>query len=205
MAPPFSCAATLFRPTTTTVPCAGSPARPKIHSKPSVTVTNRPILKSWPLRSSLAQQNPPKQEQEEEATIDVNPFVDFLYDDLPHLFDGQGIDRTMYDKLVKFRDPITKHDTIDGYLFNIRLLKLLFNPDFQLHNVRQVIGSHSLAVPFVGFESSVVLFFFDELNHQFLMEQSWILGFCYESSDSSLFECLYRCYTSSSQLQQEYK
>ncbi|XP_039119994.1 uncharacterized protein LOC120256357, partial [Dioscorea cayenensis subsp. rotundata] len=120
-----------------TVSCAGSPARPKIHSKPSVTVTNRRILKSWPLRSSLAQQNPPKQEQEEEATIDVNPFVDFLYDDLPHLFDDQGIDRTMYDKLVKFRDPITKHDTIDGYLFNIRLLKLLFNPDFQLHNVRQ--------------------------------------------------------------------
>ncbi|KAH7681827.1 SOUL hem-binding protein [Dioscorea alata] len=138
MAPPFSCAATLFRPTTTTtVPCAGSLARPKIHSKPSTTVTNRRILKSWPLRSSLAQQNPPKQEEEEEAAIDVNPFVDFLYDDLPHLFDDQGIDRTMYDKLVKFRDPITKHDTIDGYLFNIRLLKLLFNPDFQLHNVRQ--------------------------------------------------------------------
>ncbi|XP_047311097.1 uncharacterized protein LOC124914562 [Impatiens glandulifera] len=72
-----------------------------------------------------------------EPTIDINRVIDFLYEDLPHLFDDQGIDRTAYDDRVKFRDPITKHDTITGYLFNISLLKNLFKPDFQLHWVRQ--------------------------------------------------------------------
>lgn len=73
------------------------------------------------------------------AGADAKALVEFLYDDLPHLFDEQGIDRTMYDNRVVFRDPITKHDTIDGYLFNIRFLKLLFRPNFYLHFVRQVI------------------------------------------------------------------
>ncbi|GJN38749.1 hypothetical protein PR202_gb27818 [Eleusine coracana subsp. coracana] len=62
---------------------------------------------------------------------------EFLRADLPHLFDDVGIDRTAYDDRVRFRDPITRHDTIDGYLFNIRLLKLLFRPDFYLHSVKQ--------------------------------------------------------------------
>ncbi|XP_010254287.1 PREDICTED: uncharacterized protein LOC104595304 [Nelumbo nucifera] len=85
----------------------------------------------WALRLSLAEQSPPK------STLDVNRLVDFLYEDLPHLFDDQGIDRTMYDERVRFRDPITKHDTIGGYLFNIALLKKLFRPEFQLHYVKQ--------------------------------------------------------------------
>ncbi|XP_075509854.1 uncharacterized protein LOC142546177 [Primulina tabacum] len=63
--------------------------------------------------------------------------VEFLYEDLPHLFDDQGIDRTAYDERVNFRDPITKHGSIGGYLFNIAMLKKLFNPDFQLHWVKQ--------------------------------------------------------------------
>lgn len=66
--------------------------------------------------------------------------MEFLYDDLPHLFDDRGIDRTAYDERVKFRDPITKHDSISGYLFNIALLKQLFRPDFQLHWVKEVRG-----------------------------------------------------------------
>ncbi|KAJ3686618.1 hypothetical protein LUZ61_015782 [Rhynchospora tenuis] len=83
------------------------------------------------LRKSLAQQQSPTE------SVDVKQLVDFLYDDLPHLFDEQGIDRSMYDERVQFRDPITKHDTIDGYLFNIKMLKVLFQPDFHLHSVRQ--------------------------------------------------------------------
>ncbi|KAL0905799.1 hypothetical protein M5K25_024238 [Dendrobium thyrsiflorum] len=71
------------------------------------------------------------------AASNLKELIDFLYADLPHLFDEQGIDRSMYDSRVRFRDPITKHDTIDGYLFNIRLLKLLFSPQFQLHRVWQ--------------------------------------------------------------------
>ncbi|XP_022870120.1 uncharacterized protein LOC111389430, partial [Olea europaea var. sylvestris] len=67
----------------------------------------------------------------------VKKLVDFLYEDLPHLFDDQGIDRTAYDELVKFRDPITKHDSISGYLFNISMLRKLFAPDFQLHWAKQ--------------------------------------------------------------------
>ncbi|KAK9149749.1 hypothetical protein Scep_008506 [Stephania cephalantha] len=73
----------------------------------------------------------------ERPALEVDELVKFLYADLPHLFDEQGIDRTMYDDKVKFRDPITKHDTISGYLFNIQLLRMLFSPDFQLHSVKQ--------------------------------------------------------------------
>lgn len=79
----------------------------------------------------MQEQSPPR------STVDVQRLVDFLYDDLPHLFDDQGIDRTAYDEQVMFRDPITKHDSISGYLFNISLLKLLFRPDFFLHWVKQ--------------------------------------------------------------------
>lgn len=84
------------------------------------------------IRLSLVEQIPPKS-----SKVDVEQLVDFLYEDLPHLFDDQGIDRTAYDEQVKFRDPITKHDSISGYLFNIAMLKLVFSPNFQLHWVRQ--------------------------------------------------------------------
>ncbi|KAK8949002.1 hypothetical protein KSP39_PZI006006 [Platanthera zijinensis] len=44
----------------------------------------------------------------------------------------------MYDFAIRFHDPITKYDNIDGYLFNIRLLKLLFSPDLQLYHMLKV-------------------------------------------------------------------
>jgi hypothetical protein len=72
------------------------------------------------------------------SAADAERLCEFLRADLPHLFDDVGIDRSAYDDRVRFRDPITRHDTIDGYLFNIRLLKLLFRPDFYLHAVKQV-------------------------------------------------------------------
>ncbi|GJQ97362.1 SOUL heme-binding family protein [Tanacetum coccineum] len=86
--------------------------------------------KTQKIRSSLVEQFPSKQ-------VNVEKLVEFLYEDLPHLFDDQGIDRTAYDEEVKFRDPITKHDSIGGYLFNINMLKLVFSPEFQLHWVKQ--------------------------------------------------------------------
>ncbi|XP_071717120.1 uncharacterized protein [Rutidosis leptorrhynchoides] len=84
------------------------------------------------VRLSLVEQSPPKS-----SKFDIERLVDFLYEDLPHLFDDQGIDRSAYDEKVKFRDPITKHDSISGYLFNIAMLKLVFSPNFQLHWVKQ--------------------------------------------------------------------
>ncbi|KAG0591894.1 hypothetical protein KC19_1G210000 [Ceratodon purpureus] len=62
---------------------------------------------------------------------------EFLRKDLVHLFDEQGIDKTMYDEKVEFRDPITNYDTLDGYLFNIGMLRALFQPIFELHSVKQ--------------------------------------------------------------------
>ncbi|KAJ9538972.1 hypothetical protein OSB04_031705 [Centaurea solstitialis] len=85
------------------------------------------------IRLSLVEQIPPKS-----TKIDVERLVDFLYEDLPHLFDDQGIDRTAYDEQVKFRDPITKLDGISCYLFNIALLKLVFSPNFELHSVKKL-------------------------------------------------------------------
>ncbi|CAK9154445.1 unnamed protein product [Ilex paraguariensis] len=85
----------------------------------------------WVVRLSLVEQNPPK------PTVDMKRLVDFLYDDFPHIFNDQGTDRTAYDERVTFLDPITKFDSISGYLFNIAMLKKLFSPDLQLHWVKQ--------------------------------------------------------------------
>ncbi|XP_023739122.1 uncharacterized protein LOC111887200 [Lactuca sativa] len=100
------------------------------HSRHRSLVYNR--THTTRIRLSLVEQIPPKS-----SKVDVEQLVDFLYEDLPHLFDDQGIDRTAYDEQVKFRDPITKHDSISGYLFNISMLKLVFSPDFQLHWAKQ--------------------------------------------------------------------
>lgn len=81
--------------------------------------------------------SPASQSPASSTAIDVDGLVGFLYEDLPHLFDEKGIDRTAYDDRVKFRDPITRHDSISGYLFNIGMLKRLFGPQFQLHWVKQ--------------------------------------------------------------------
>nr|KYP71917.1 hypothetical protein KK1_011197 [Cajanus cajan] len=72
------------------------------------------------------------------STFDVQQLVDFLYDDLTHVFDDQGIDKTAYDERVFFRDPITKLHTLDAYLFNIALIKTLFRPQLRLHWVKSV-------------------------------------------------------------------
>ncbi|GAV59728.1 SOUL domain-containing protein/DUF2358 domain-containing protein [Cephalotus follicularis] len=108
-----------------------------LHSLPKEIKTRDIAVKvnskfKWALKLSLqVNQSPLK------STVDMEKLVGFLYDDLPHLFDDQGIDRTAYDERVKFRDPITKHDTISGYLFNISMLKILFKPNFMLHWVKQ--------------------------------------------------------------------
>lgn len=72
---------------------------------------------------------------------------EFLRKDLVHLFDEQGIDKTMYDPKVEFRDPVTNYDTLDGYLFNIGMLRALFQPIFELHTVKQVSGTHFVSPP----------------------------------------------------------
>lgn len=119
-----------FRRRTSPLPSV-LPLPPFTHSSREIIAIQNGSKFKWALRLSLVEQG------QRNPTINVDGLVEFLYKDLPHLFDDQGIDRTMYDDRVRFRDPITKHDTIDGYLFNINLLKLLFRPDFQLHHVKQ--------------------------------------------------------------------
>ncbi|CAK7334822.1 unnamed protein product [Dovyalis caffra] len=103
----------------------------------NLSIRTRQQNLKWVFRLSLIDQNPPQSESQASTSVDVKQLVEFLYDDLPHLFDDQGIDRTAYDERVKFRDPITKHDSISGYLFNIALLKNIFRPQFFLHWVKQ--------------------------------------------------------------------
>ncbi|GAB4832913.1 hypothetical protein Ancab_006932 [Ancistrocladus abbreviatus] len=120
------------RLSTTSKPTGISISFPKHSTSSKGSLNLRTTQNSkWAIRLSLVEQSPPK------STVDMKQLVRFLYEDLPHLFDDQGIDRTAYDERVKFRDPITKHDTISGYLFNIALLRKLFNPGFQLHWVKQ--------------------------------------------------------------------
>jgi hypothetical protein len=46
-----------------------------------------------------------------------------LREDLSHLFDDRGIDASAYDSVVEFRDPITNYSSLQGYLFNIQMLR----------------------------------------------------------------------------------
>ncbi|KAK9101881.1 hypothetical protein Sjap_019135 [Stephania japonica] len=122
-----------YRRTTAAKPPISSLPRPFLSRNRSSSARAGHRSLKWALGLSLVDRqitSPP----DERSAVEL---VKFLYDDLPHLFDEQGIDRTMYDEKVKFRDPITKHDTISGYLFNIQLLRRLFSPDFQLHSVKQ--------------------------------------------------------------------
>lgn len=114
------------------------PAKPGAERKPAPRRERRP---NSALRSSLVERQSPAKggAAEVEAEVHLQELEEFLRGDLPHLFDERGIDRTRYDRRVRFRDPITKHETVEGYLFNIWLLKLLFSPDFYLHHVKQVI------------------------------------------------------------------
>ncbi|CAL9027951.1 unnamed protein product [Prunus brigantina] len=125
---PAACVSFRRLSTSKLLPCP----RPKAlkHRNLSLQTTQN---SKWAVRLSLLDQSPPKSK----PTVDVDRLVDFLYEDLVHLFDDQGIDRTAYDERVKFRDPITKHDTITGYLLNISFLKIVFTPKFQLHWVKQ--------------------------------------------------------------------
>ncbi|PNW83042.1 hypothetical protein CHLRE_06g304400v5 [Chlamydomonas reinhardtii] len=61
--------------------------------------------------------------------------MEFLREDLAHLFDDQGIDPTAYEEVVDFRDPITRYDSLGGYLFNIAFLRRAFDPAFTLHDI----------------------------------------------------------------------
>lgn len=72
------------------------------------------------------------------SRVDVDQLVKFLYDDLHHVFDEQGIDPTAYDEEIEFRDPITKYGDIRGYLLNIALLRQFFSPQIILHWVKKV-------------------------------------------------------------------
>jgi hypothetical protein len=68
---------------------------------------------------------------------DRSDLVDFLREDLDHLFDDKGIDVTKYDDRITFRDPITSYSTIQGYVTNIKFLKTIFQPKFTLHDIKQ--------------------------------------------------------------------
>lgn len=69
--------------------------------------------------------------------IDMQDKMEFLRGDLDHLFDDQGIDQSAYDDKVRFEDPITKYSSVQGYVFNIKLLRRVFAPTFQLHDIKQ--------------------------------------------------------------------
>ncbi|CAH9089434.1 unnamed protein product [Cuscuta epithymum] len=116
-----------------------SPPRPRKYLRPHHKFKG--VLRLSMVDREVSQPSPKQDTAAAAAANDMDELVDFLYKDLPHLFDDKGIDRTAYDAAVKFRDPITRHDNIDGYLLNIAALKLLFRPKFSLHWVKQTGGS----------------------------------------------------------------
>ena len=47
-------------------------------------------------------------------TVLVQERLEFLKEDLKHLFDNQGVDQSQYDDKVNFMDPITKYNSVKG-------------------------------------------------------------------------------------------
>ncbi|XP_022144957.1 uncharacterized protein LOC111014503 isoform X2 [Momordica charantia] len=117
------------------IPTVGCGFRPKKSGRKTGPeprlLRSRTKVRKCVVRSRLADRSPPK------STVDVDRLVDFLYEDLRHVFDAQGIDPTAYDEHVRFRDPITKYNGIRGYMLNIALLRQLFRPQFLLHWVKK--------------------------------------------------------------------
>ncbi|KAF8648145.1 hypothetical protein HU200_064998 [Digitaria exilis] len=124
-------------------PCAAALPSPSRNKRPLLAARAAPPGGAVAPASSSTPAAAAEEEKDEKggaeglSAAEAERLCEFLRADLPHLFDDVGIDRSAYDDSVRFRDPITRHDTIDGYLFNIRLLKLLFRPHFYLHSVKQ--------------------------------------------------------------------
>lgn len=114
--------------------------------------TDPPALPSFVMRkrdrASMACGASPVSEQlEAQQPMKPDDFMqgrmDFLRDDLEHLFDEQGIDKSAYEDKVEFRDPITRYNSVSGYLLNIQFLRLVFGPKFILHDLR-LTGDHEI-------------------------------------------------------------
>lgn len=49
--------------------------------------------------------------------------MEFLQDDLSHLFDERGLDQSQYDDKVNFMDPLTKFNSVKGKCTKLCLYK----------------------------------------------------------------------------------
>ena len=65
--------------------------------------------------------------------------AEFLKEDLKHLFDDQGIDKSQYNDKVEFRDPITSYNSVKGSfqclqkpVMNVHLQVQATTPPFSL-------------------------------------------------------------------------
>eukprot|EP00958_Prasinococcus_capsulatus_P027262 scaffold5337_cov411-Prasinococcus_capsulatus_cf.AAC.9 len=113
---------------------------PKLRSAPQQVRPRTGLL----VQGSASGSNTPSLESQSQPGM-LAELADFLRSrvtvtvqgDLPHLFDDIGIDTSKYADSVEFVDPITKYESIGGYLFNIQMLRRLFRPIFQLHDVYQ--------------------------------------------------------------------
>lgn len=102
---------------------------------------------------------------ETNTSFHMQEMIEFLKEDLQHLFDDQGIDASKYDDVVvrlqegntrthqcakrystppthqhslqDFIDPITRYNNLGGYLFNIQMLRYVFAPQYIMHDIKQ--------------------------------------------------------------------
>ncbi|CAI5466122.1 unnamed protein product [Closterium sp. Yama58-4] len=99
---------------------------------------------SYVLSSSLSnlKLSIPKTDVAEVAEAAVPPaviadLIAFLQQELPKLFVEGGMSSARFADKVEFEDPITRYDTLAGYLFNIQMLRYLFHPVFILQDTYQ--------------------------------------------------------------------
>nr|DAD44825.1 TPA_asm: hypothetical protein HUJ06_003055 [Nelumbo nucifera] len=106
----------------------------KLSGKPKLTKAETEPKVKWAVRLSSAEPS-----LQPNSTVEGNSLLDFVKEDFLHIFDDQELAQMVYDECIRYRDPVTKHDNLDGFLFNLALLKTLFRSEFQLHDMKQVL------------------------------------------------------------------
>ncbi|KAF5840983.1 regulatory factor, effector binding domain-containing protein [Dunaliella salina] len=112
---------------------ASTPRNPPLFRGHKMSLRGRPVCSA-----ATTEQEETALQASQKPAFDINERVEFLKEDLKHLFDGKGITASAYDDVVEFRDPITQYDNLQGYLFNIQMLKQVFDPVIEMHDIRAI-------------------------------------------------------------------
>ncbi|GAX81749.1 hypothetical protein CEUSTIGMA_g9177.t1 [Chlamydomonas eustigma] len=80
---------------------------------------------------------------EERRKLILEETKNFISSDLQSAFSTGEVTAARYSEDIKFEDPITSYTNRDAYMFNIRMLKTLFNLTWKVHSI-QITGPEEI-------------------------------------------------------------